>query len=145
MDFRLKKRRTGHAGLNMGLFPGLYHEVGSGKDAIHIGEDPFWLLEPAIKKHCARYSNMAHYGRTDIPREEWFRILDEWDRLRNQLVIALLTTDIQTLRLVPRYARREFVRDFHRNCLKLAKMIGQLSVWMRRELQLNDHISIHGI
>jgi len=145
MDFRLKKLRPGHAGMHLGLCSGLYRGTESLSNAINIAEDTFWFLEPGIKKNCPRYSSMSHYGLTAISREEWFSILDEWDRLRDELVIASLTTDIPTLRSVPRYARREFVSDFPRNCAKLAKMIGQLSMWMRIELQLNEHVSVLGI
>jgi len=118
---------------------------GSDDQTIGIAEDSFWLLEPAIKKCCDRYRGYVHWWVTTIPREEWLMILDEWNSLRDGLVAASLTTDIPTLRRIPRYARKESVHDFHRNCMKLMKMIGQLDVSVRTELCSHEHISILGI
>lgn len=145
MDFRIKKRRAGHGGLNMGLCPGTYQGAKSHDDAIQIAEDSFWFLEPGIRKHCSRYAGDAHWGVTAISRDERLQILAEWEQLRAELATASMTTDLAILRLVMKDTRKLFVRDFMRNRLKLSKMIGELIVWIRMELIGHDHVSILGI
>ena len=146
MDFRLKKRKPGHVGLNMGLCPGIYEGVESIVAAIYIAEGPFWFLEKGIKRHCILYAQpYAHYGDTRISREEWTQILGEWDKLRKDLDAASLTTDLPILRLVMKDIRKAFVRDFKRNCAGLSKLIGQLSEWVRNELVAHEYISVLGI
>jgi hypothetical protein len=139
----LKKLKAGHHGLNMGLCP--CQAMHSNDDTVGIAEDSFWFLEHGIKKHCARYTSMAHYGVTAISREEWLVIFNEWGRLRVDLDRALLTTDLVVLRSVAKHARREFVMDFARNKGKLSKLIGQVAAWIRAELIYHEHISILGI
>ena len=146
MDFRLKKLKPGHGGLNMGICPGIYGGAESWADSIHIAEDSFWFLELGIKKHCRLYARPdAHYGVTEITREEWSEILGEWDKLRTELDSASLTTDLPVLRLVMKDVRKTFVRDFKRNCVGLSKLIGQLCEWMRTELVAHEYISVLGI
>jgi len=146
MDFRLKKLRRGHCGLNMGLGPGPYCGDPMPDDSFHIAEDVFWFLEPGIKKHCTPYTRpYAHYGVTEIPREEWMRILLEWENLRVNLGAAKLTPDLGILRCIGGDARRRFVSDFDRNRLGLSRMIVQLTKWMRSELVVHEQISVLGI
>jgi hypothetical protein len=145
MDFRLKKLKRGHGGLNMGLCPGSYKGDPMPDDAIHIHEDSFWLLEKGIGKRFARYKNYSHYGVTDFSRQEWLVVLDEWEHLRLKLERARLTTDLEELRTIPMYARKLFVRDFSRNCAGLADMIGRVSDWVRAKLSANDHLFVAGI
>jgi hypothetical protein len=145
MDFRLKKRIAGRQGLNIGLCPGLYQRSQPWESRVYIAEDPFWFLEPGIKKHCARYAGFAHWGVTAVSRDEWRMILVEWEQLREELDAAALTTDIEVLRDVMKETRGLFVRDFSRNKAKLSKMIGELIGWMRAELIDHDHVSILGI
>jgi hypothetical protein len=116
MDFRLKKLKWGNGGLNMGLCPGPYRGDFMPDNAIHIAEDAFWFLEPGIKKHCAQYSRpYAHYGVTEVYRQEWSEILREWERLSVDLGTAKLTPHLEILRFIPEDARKIFVRDFDRN------------------------------
>jgi hypothetical protein len=146
MDFRLKKLKRGHGGLNMDLCPGRYHGHPMPEDAIQIAEDSFWFLESGIKSHSAQYARpYAHYGVTDIPRTEWFAILGEWKELQRLLLTAKTPLDLPVLRKGPRYARKAFIRDFRRNCAGLAKMIGMLEEWFRAKLESNDQIFIGGI
>ena len=146
MDFRLKKLKRGYGGLNMGLGPGPYRGDPMPDDAIHIAEDAFWFLELGIKKHCAQYSRpYAHYGVTEVSREEWSEILREWEGLSVQLEAAKLTPQLEILRVVPKDTRKMFIRDFDRNRRGLSKMIGLLSEWMRAELITGEQISILGI
>jgi hypothetical protein len=146
MDFRLKKLKPGHTGLNMCLCPGIYKGVESRADSIHIAEDPFWFLEIGIKTHCTPYARpFAHYGVTEIPRKAWCEILGEWDALGKSLDAASLTTDLPVLRLVMKDVRKTFVKDFKRNCAGLSKLIEQLTDWMRAELAAQEYISVHGI
>jgi hypothetical protein len=145
MDCRLKKLKAGHIGLNLGLCPGTYRGRESHEAAIHIAEASFCFLEPGIRRHCPRYAGYAHWGVTAISREEWFKILDEWEQLKQGLDVATLTTDLQILRAIMKNARREFIRDFDRNRAKLSKMIAQLVPWMRTELIEYEHITVLGI
>jgi hypothetical protein len=103
-------------------------------------------LELGIKKHCAQYSRpYAHYGVTEVSREEWSEILREWEGLSVQLEAAKLTPQLEILRVVPKDTRKMFIRDFDRNRRGLSKMIGLLSEWMRAELITGEQISILGI
>jgi hypothetical protein len=145
MDFRLKKRRAGHQGLNMGLYPGLYRADQPWEGRVFIAEDTFWFLEPGIKKHCTGCARYDHYGVTAITREEWLMILAEWEQLRADLDAALLTTDLVILRQVMKETRRLFVSEFNRNKVKLAKMIGELIVWLSAELVSHNQVSVLGI
>jgi hypothetical protein len=146
MDFRLKKLKPGHTGLNMGLCPGAYKGVESCADSIHIAEASFWFLEIGIKKHCKLYARpYAHYGVTEISRKEWCEILSEWDTLGKNLDAASLTTDPPVLRLVMKDVRKTFVKDFKKNCAGLSKLIDQLTKWMWAELAAQEYISVHGI
>ena len=146
MDFRLKKLKRGYGGLNMGLGPGPYRDDPMPDNAIHITEHAFWFLEPGIKKHCAQYSRpYAHYGVTEVSREEWSEVFREWEGLSVQLEAAKLTPHLEILRFIPKDARRIFVRDFDRNRVGLSRMIGLLNDWMRAELITEEQISILGI
>jgi hypothetical protein len=144
MDFRLKKLKRGHGGLNMGLCPGPYLGDIMPDNAIHIAEDPFWFLEPAILRHSL-YTRSHHYGVAEVSCKEWGRILEEWKELQRLLLKAQIPLDIPVLREAPRYARKAFVRDFRRNCAGLAKMIGLLENWFGAELESNDQVFIAGI
>lgn len=130
----------------MGLGPGPYRGDPMPENAVHIAEDAFWFLEPGIKKHCTPFTRpYAHYGVTEIPREEWIGILLEWESLRVNLEAAKLAPDLGILQFIVRDARTRFVRDFDRNKLGLARMIVRLSEWMRSELVLHEQISVLGI
>jgi hypothetical protein len=96
----------------MGLCPGICHVNQSRESRVFIAEDPVWFLEHGVKKHCVRYTRYAHYGVTAVTRDEWLLILAEWERVRPELIVASLTTDLISLRLVGRETRRLFIRDF---------------------------------
>jgi hypothetical protein len=72
-------------------------------------------------------------------------ILAEWEQLRADLDAALLTTDLVILRQVMKETRRLFVSEFNRNKVKLAKMIGELIVWLSAELVSHNQVSVLGI
>jgi hypothetical protein len=145
MDFSLKKLQRGHKGLNLGLVPGPYVRGSMPDNAIHIAEDAFWFLEPGIQKHVPGYANYGHYGVTQIPREKWLRILDEWEQLRLELDVAQLNADGPVLHFIRKHTSEEFIRDFERNRAGLSMMIANLDRWIREELENTDQMFIAGI
>jgi hypothetical protein len=130
----------------MGLCPGLYQGKLSRDEAINIAEGAFSFLEPGIKRHCPSYAlRYAHWGVTEISRQEWIAIFDEWERLKVNLEAARLTPHLGILRFVVKDVRSEFVKDFDRNRVRLSRIIGRLTDWMRAELLVHEHISVLGI
>lgn len=145
MDFRLKERKPGRVGLNMGLLPGTYQGTESIPEVTYISEDVFWLLEVAIRKHCEALTSYSHWGHTPISRAQWEAILVEWKNLAIAADLAKLPIQIPALRALPTHARREFLRDFRRNCAKLSKLILRLTLHVRDLLATCDEISVLGV
>ncbi len=130
----------------MDLLPGRYTGAESFYHTIRVHEDVFWFLEPALKRHSAQYSRpYSHWGVTAISREEWGKILDEWEDLARLLETAVIPLELNVLRDVPKYARREFIRSLARNGRKLSRLIGRLAIWIRAELKTHEEVSILGI
>ena len=146
MDFRLKKLRRGHCGLNIGFGPGPFLGDPMPENAIHVSEDVFWLLEPSIQRHSVQYSRpYSHYGVTEVVREEWIEILNEWNSLKINLKSAMLTPQVGILRFIPRDSRTRFVRDFDRNRIGPSRMISRLDDWMRTRLVDHEQVTVIGI
>lgn len=129
----------------MDLLPGPYRGLESYDQRIRIHEDAFWPLEPAIRRFCDRYVPDSHYGVTAISRDQWIAILAEWERLADLADHAVLPIEIAQLRALSVHLRREFFRDFRRNCAKLSRLIRRLTAQLRDVLQSYDEISILGI
>ena len=145
MDFRIKKGRDGRGGLVVRLLPGRYQGAASFDEAITVREGPFWFLEHAIREECSDYRSYSHWGRTVIPRDEWPAVLSDWQDLRLRLQSARLPLDLGILKSVPIDDRRQFLRDFPRNCRKLVLLIDQLALWVSQDLQTSHEISLLGI
>ena len=129
----------------MGLLPGAWEGAQSIAKAIYTAEDVFWLLEPGIRKVCARYNEYAHWGHTPIVRSEWAEIIAGWEQLALAADSARLPIQVPELHSLPKHLKREFLREFRRNCAKLSKLIRQLSAWLHEQLAVNDQISVLGI
>ena len=116
------------------------------ENAIHVSEDVFWFLEPSIQRHSVQYSRpYSHYGVTEVVREEWIEILNEWNSLKINLKSAMLTPQVGILRFIPRDSRTRFVRDFDRNRIGPSRMISRLDDWMRTRLVDHEQVTVIGI
>ena len=144
LDFRIKKLKRGHCGLNIGFCPGPWRGDPMPDDAIHFSEDVFWMLEPALMRHSA-YTSSHHYGVCEIAREQWLLILVDWQRIRSEFARARLSTDVPILRILPKHLRPIFHRDFRRNCRKMERLTEQLDAWIRNELQRHEGIFVAGL
>jgi hypothetical protein len=145
MDFRLKTVITGHRGLNMGLCPGPYDGVRSIEECINVAESAFGFLEPAITSNCPKYSGYAHYGVTAISKEDWSRILDEWESLRKTLEVSRGFEVLRHLRFLDKDAKKDFLSNVERNRMRLVRMIGELSDWLRIQLATHPVATVLGI
>ena len=129
----------------MHLLPGRYRGATSFEEAITVREGAFWFLERAIQEKCSGYVKYSHYGHTVIPRQEWAVLLGEWRALKLRLQSATLPIDVGVLRFVPVDDRKKFLRDFSRNRRKLVLLIDQLTLWVHKELEAYEEISLLGI
>jgi hypothetical protein len=129
----------------MGLCPGPYDGTRSIEESINVAESAFYFLEPAISSNCANYTGYAHYGVTTILREDWYRILDDWESLRARLEASRGLEVLLHLHFLHRDAKKDFLSNVERNRIRLVRMIGELSDWLRIRLDTHAAVSILGI
>src|SRR5690349_17257015 len=146
MNFRVKPGKQGHRGLWIGLLPGRYIGPESFDQTVRVHEDVFWFFETSIKRHSAMYARpYSHYAQTAVSRQEWEKILREWEDLVENLKTAIIPIELKILREIPRHVRRVFIHSFDRNRRKLGALAGRLVKWIRAELETQPEVSILGI
>ena len=87
----------------------------------------------------------SHYAQTAVSRQEWEKILLEWEDLVENLKAAIIPIELKILREIPRHVRRAFIHSFDRNRRKLGALAGRLVKWIRAELETQPEVSILGI
>jgi hypothetical protein len=146
VDFTVKSGPLAHRGLTMGLCPGEYQGKDSSSRSVFIAEAAFGPLEEAIRRHAPAYARpYAHYGVTAISRDEWLRIIEEWDaeRIRLQFGSPLGEKAIWwfTVGCEPQGSSP----DLDENKQSLIALIQALSEWLRTTLEKYDQVCILGI
>ena len=109
----------------MGLCRGEYQGNDSSSRSVFIAEAAFGPLEEAIGRHAPSYARpFARWGVTAISRQEWLRIIEDWQ------------------------AEEIFLQqgpDLDENKRGLIALIRALSEWLRTTLETYDQVCILGI
>jgi hypothetical protein len=144
IDFVLKKRRMG--GLHIGLCAGKDARVGSQSDCVHLSEEAFSFLEPAIKRHSSQYARpYSHWGVTSVNREEWEKIIEDWYQLKERLTFSQTLMDLAAVAPLSPMLGKRFDADFFAHRTGLIRMIEETASWVREQLRNQDVISVLGV
>ena len=85
MDFSLKTSSELTGSMVMELLPGPYDGRVNNDEAIFIGDEAFEFLEPSIRQFCPAFGEYAHWGVTEVTRDQWKDILHDWEYVRDDL------------------------------------------------------------
>jgi hypothetical protein len=144
IDLELRRTRPQHKGLNVELSPG--RPPTSPSASAWVSEDAFGFLEPSVKRLCSNYREMSHWGVTEVRREEWLVIAEDWRRLALALDRADSPLDYaDDVWLFSDEAKLEFSENFSALKIGLSKLIGDLDNWIYRTVTEHECIFIKGI
>ena len=114
--------------------------------SVWVGEDAFGFLEPSISKYCAGYKEFSHWGVTEVKRQEWLAIKEEWQRLAAKLERASTPRDYnETIWLQSQEAKRELSENFDGIRSGLSPLISGLSEWIESTLATRQSIFLKGV
>lgn len=89
--------------------------------SIFLDEEVFNLIESAFERHAPNYD---HYVFTDISKEQWDKILN----------------DLESTTTLDNFAQES---DLKREDIK--KLIEELTVWVRQQLEREDCLAVLGL
>jgi hypothetical protein len=129
----------------MGLSPGPYSGPRSIEASVNLAESTFYFLEGSIANNHSKYSGYAHWGVTSIPSEDWFKILGDWQVLREKLDASENGEVFHHLSFFDDDARNDFLSNADSNRLALIRTIDDLSDWLRTQLEEHSVVTVLGI
>lgn len=133
------------SGLMTELLPGSMTGHSASTGPIFVSEGAFGFLEPSVRKCCPRYTEMSHWGVTEISRAEWDAIIKDWQVLAGELGRAPAASDFTRSRFVFSDVDQDFTEDFEAYRSGLMQLIHELSRWLENNLSSCQFIAIKGI
>jgi hypothetical protein len=144
INFELRCDRPKDRGLRMELSS--TPTVEPSTSSVWVGEDAFGFLEPSISKYCAGYKEFSHWGVTEIRRQEWLAIKQDWHRLAAKLERASTSREYnETAWLQSQEAKRELSENFDDIKSGLSLLIPGLSEWIEGVLATQQSIFLRGV
>ncbi len=113
----------------MGLCAGSYQGKDSRKSGVYVAEDAFFFLEGCVSRHYSPYSKFGHWGVTEIRRNQWLLILQDWALVGETALSAVSPDELMDIIGTSQRLAEEMRRDFARNVRSLAEMLNELAGW----------------
>jgi hypothetical protein len=111
-----------------------------------VSEDAFGFLEPSVQKYCAGYKEFSHWGLTEIRREEWLAIKEDWQRLAAKAARANTASEYnENVWLQSDGARNVLNENFSAVRSGLPQLVSQLSDWVESAMSGRQGIFLKGI
>jgi hypothetical protein len=125
------------------VLPGPYREQCWNEGSLFFEEEVFGYLEPIIQRHVETYD---HYAFTEIKKEQWLAIINDFDKLELQLTSSKLVSDLQDqVGFIFKRGDERFSSNFDINKIALSKLISEFSKWIRAKTNEHDSITILGM
>jgi hypothetical protein len=142
--FGFQRDRPKHKGLTMELSSDASSTPHT--SSAWIAEDAFSFLEPSIQKYCAGNKEFSHWGLTEIRREEWLAIKEDWQRLAAKAARANTAGEYnESVWLQSEEAKRVLNENFSAVRSGLPQLISQLSDWVESAMTGRQSIFLKGI
>lgn len=125
------------------ILPATYKEKCWNEDSVFFDEEVFGYLEPILQKHVPTYD---HYAFTEIGRDKWRAIIDDFEHLRSLLSSATSVADLHG-RVGFRFGGTDerFGKEFRANKGALFVLVSEFTTWLRAKVIENESITILGI
>ncbi|MGA2600032.1 MAG: hypothetical protein ABSH09_23935 [Bryobacteraceae bacterium] len=144
IDFELRRDRPAHTGLTIALRPEATSAVSV--SPVWISENAFGFLEPRVQRRCSQYGKLSHWGVTRVCREEWFAVIEDWQRLVCELERAETPGEYnQLVWFFSEEAKLDFSDHFDQLKADLSVLINKLHEWIHSTLATHQCILIEGI
>jgi hypothetical protein len=127
----------------MEVLPGPYKEKCWNEGSLFFEEEAFGYLEPIIKRHVETYD---HYAFTEIKKEQWLAIVNDFDKLELQIISSKSVSDLQNqVGFIFKRGDERFSSNFDINKTALSQLFSEFSKWIRAKTNEHDSITILGI
>jgi hypothetical protein len=127
----------------MEVLPGPYREQCWNEGSLFFEEEVFSYLEPIIKRHVEAYD---HYAFTEIKKEQWLAIVNDFDKLELQLISSKSVSDLQNqVGFIFKRGDERFLSNFDVNKVALSRLVSEFSKWIRGKTNEHDSITILGL
>jgi hypothetical protein len=127
----------------MEVLPGPYREQCWNEGSLFFEEEVFGYLEPIIKRHVETYD---HYAFTEIEKEQWLAIVNDFDKLELQLISSKSISDLQNqVSFIFKRGDERFSSNFDINKTALSQLVAEFSKWIRAKTNEHDSITILGM
>jgi hypothetical protein len=114
-------------------------------ESVFVSEAAFGFLEPSIRKHCSRYTEMSHWGITEVDREEWLAVIAEWNLVETDLAKAVAFEDYSRPRFLFSDVAGDFQEHFGSYREPLLALIAGLRSWFQGTLTSTASIAVKGV
>lgn len=88
---------------------------------------------------------MSHWGVTEVTRDEWLSIIEDWHGIARSLEVAATSHDFAEPRVLFSYDSEDFSQNFEVSKASLLRLFDELIAWLRHALADHTSISILGI
>jgi hypothetical protein len=127
----------------MEILPGPYREKCWNEGSLFFEEEVFGYLEPIIQRHIENYD---HYAFTEIKKEQWLAIANDFDKLEFQLTLSKSISDFQNqVGFIFKRGDERFSSNFDINKIALSQLVSEFSKWIRAKTNEYDSITILGM
>jgi hypothetical protein len=145
IDFRLKTKEQVNRGLIMELIPRAEEGASNRSAAIYIDEEAFGFVEPCIAKCWPAYFEYGHWGSSEIPVSIWANIASGLSILRDSILAAGTSDEVDGLGFIFDEIKVEFDQNFERFRTDVVGFIDNLIVWINEKLSSCVCITIAGV
>jgi hypothetical protein len=125
------------------FLPGKFRGQTFTDESVFLEDETFGLIEPIVEKRVTDFDRTAFTG---IAKEVWELIIADMELFKQKLLKSSNVSEIKSdVRLINRTTEETLDKDFSKNKAELARMIDNLTAWLRTNLQANDMVSILGV
>jgi hypothetical protein len=139
----IRDRRELDGNLYFEFLPGEFDGQFWNDGSVYVAEEVFGYLERMFVLYAPL---VEHYSFANVPREQWYPLLQHLTQFAAQLDVATNMDDVRgDLEFVFRDSEERFAADFEQNARAFAALIRELVAWVGEQLETRAGVAILGI
>ena len=125
------------------LLPGKYKEQCWNASSLFFEEEVFGYLEKIISRHAPSYD---HYAFTEINKETWGKIVQDFQTLESTLDESHSFDDLlKDVGFLFNGSETCFAEKFQENKAALKRLLSEVSIWILRESSQHGCVTVLGL